>query len=171
MPSWDHMPLPSVIRLHPSDAERYTKLRRRMLRDAPWAFSASPDEDIALDLTHLRRTYAEPHSATFAIEAPPPDASDLVASAGIYRMTQPKFLHRAQIWGVFVAEPYRGRGFGRAVMTAAVDVARTWPGVVFVDLAVSANLPEAQSLYVSMGIESLGRGTGTCTDFVHALDV
>lgn len=85
--------------------------------------------------------------------APP----DLVAVAGIRRMTSPKFAHRARLWGVFVEPDHRGRGLGRAVVSAAVDLARTWPGVDYIDLGVSENAPEARRLYESLGFREWGR--------------
>jgi L-amino acid N-acyltransferase YncA len=42
-------------------------------------------------------------------------------------------------------------------MYAAIAQARSWRGVDFLDLAVSANSPEAQRLYESVGFEAWGR--------------
>ena len=42
-------------------------------------------------------------------------------------------------------------------MSAAIDLARSWVGVDFVDLSVSENAPEAQRLYESLGFEQWGR--------------
>jgi ribosomal protein S18 acetylase RimI-like enzyme len=69
----------------------------------------------------------------------------------------PKFAHRANLWGVFVEPAYRGSGYGRAVVVAALEVARAWPGVDFVDLGVSENAPEALRLYESLGFVAWGR--------------
>ena len=146
----------AVLRLIPPDAERYVRLRRRMLLDSPWAYSASPEDDFALDLDRVRALFADERAATFAIEAPGLPA-DLVATASIRRETRAKFSHRALVWGVFVAPEHRGRGWGRAAVTAALDVARAWAGVDYVDLAVSENAPAAQRLYESLGFKAWGR--------------
>jgi RimJ/RimL family protein N-acetyltransferase len=160
---------PSLIRLTPGDAERYMRLRLRMLTTAPWAFSATPEEDEALDPAHLAQLLAQEHHATFAIEAPVPprlrgetgEEADgrpvLVASASLTRATSPKFSHRARVWGVFVEPAHRGGGLGRTLMHAAIAQARSWRGVDFLDLAVSANSPEARRLYERMGFEAWGR--------------
>lgn len=151
----------STIRLKLADAERYVRLRQRMLANAPWAYSASPSDDVALDLARVAERLADEHAATFAIEAPGGHASqgqpELIAAAGILRAKPPKFAHRATLWGVFVEPSHRGKGLGRAVVTEAIETARTWPGVVFIDLGVSANAPEAQRLYESLGFEKWGR--------------
>lgn len=161
--------MPTPIRLKPSDAERYARLRLRMLIAMPWAFDASPQDDKALDRTWLAGMLAEEHSAIFAIQAPGPpgldwvglkeasDAPELIAAASITRAKQPQFAHRARIWGVFVEPPQRGKGMGRALLGAAIELAQSWEGVDFVDLSVSENAPEAQRLYESLGFEQWGR--------------
>jgi ribosomal protein S18 acetylase RimI-like enzyme len=121
-----------------------------MLVDSPWAYTASPEDDVALDLDRVRAMFADEGAATFAIEALESPA-DLVAAASIRREMCAKFAHRALLWGVFVEPKHRGHGWGRAVVTAAVDAARAWPGVDYVDLAVSANAPAAQRLYEVWG--------------------
>jgi ribosomal protein S18 acetylase RimI-like enzyme len=100
-----------VIRLTPSDAKSYEHLRREMLAEAPWAFSATPEDDVALDLAHLRSSLNESENAIFGVEAGEPSPK-LVAAAGIFRIKSPKFAHRAQLWGVYVDSRHRGRGLG-----------------------------------------------------------
>jgi ribosomal protein S18 acetylase RimI-like enzyme len=155
---------PAPIRLTPADAARYLRLRDRMLRDAPWAFDASPVDGDALDLARTAATLASAHAATFAVEAPAgadagdaDDAAELVAAATITRALSPKFAHRARISGVFVHPAHRGGGLGRAVMAAAIGCARGWQGVDFVDLGVSENSPAALRLYESLGFRAWGR--------------
>lgn len=148
-----------LMRLRPEDARRYARLRMRMLLDAPWAFSASPEDDKGLDLAHLERTLAGDAHAIFAVEEPA-DAKpgrELIAAAGIVRQTSPKFRHRATVWGVFVEPACRGQGLGRAVMTAAIDFARAWPGVDYIDLGVSERGEAARRLYESLGFVAWGR--------------
>lgn len=131
------------------------RLRRRMLDDAPWAYMATPEDDRALDPENVRAMLAEVESAILAV--PSEDGSELVAVAGIGRGTPPKFGHRATLWGVFCAPEARGSGLGRAVVSAAIDLARSWSGVDWIDLGVSARSPEAQRLYESVGFEAWGR--------------
>lgn len=42
-------------------------------------------------------------------------------------------------------------------MTAALDHARAWVGVDFVDVGVSENSPQARGLYTRLGFEEWGR--------------
>lgn len=151
--------LVAPIRLTPSDAERYVKFRKQMLADTPWAFTATPEDDVALDLAFLRSALAEVDNAIIAVEAR--NGSALVAAAGIYRMKNPKFSHRAKLWGVFVDARHRRQGLGRSVTTAALELARTWRGVRYIDTGVSANSPEALNIYQSLGFVERGREPGS----------
>lgn len=159
---------PSVIKLGPADAERFALVRKRMLADAPWAFVSTPEDDPNLDLGYLRDVLGQVQNEILAIEArdvepvtgAPADeveGQDLVAAAGIFRMKSPKFSHRARLWGVFVSPECRGRGLGRLVISAAVELAKSWKGVEFIDLGVSENSPDARRLYESVGFEEWGR--------------
>lgn len=145
------------FRLVPADAERYARLRLRMLVESPWAFSASPEDDKSQDLHHLARRLGEDEYAIFAVTTPDDPAGALIASAGISRWPSPKFRHRAAMWGVYVEPEYRGRGLGRAIMAAAIDLAATWPGVEYVDLGASERAREALRLYGSLGFVAWGR--------------
>jgi ribosomal protein S18 acetylase RimI-like enzyme len=145
---------PSPFRLTPDDTARYVRLRLRMLQAAPWAFSASPEDDLALDPAHVATLLADEHHAIFAVSA---EDGALVAAASIVRQQSPKYAHRAKLWGVFVEPAHRGSGLGRAVISAAIDLARGWQEVDYIDLGVSANSPDAQHLYESLGFRVWGR--------------
>lgn len=161
------MTLPLPIRLAPSDAPRYVRLRLRMLLDAPWAFGASPGNDKGLDIAHLEKALADDAYAIFAMELPPlaggatphgeHEKPDLIAAVGIVRQTAPKFRHRASVWGVFVEPDYRGSGLSRALMMAAIECAHLWPGVDYIDLGVSERADAARRLYEGLGFMAWGR--------------
>lgn len=145
--------MPEAIRLKPADAERYARLRRRMLEDAPWSFIASPEDDPTVG--EVRTRLAEETNAIFAVEKEAGGA--LIAAAGVVRLPRAKLAHRAIIWGVFVEPAHRRAGLGRLVTRAAIDLARSWPGVDWVALSVSENASAAQRLYESMGFVTWGR--------------
>jgi ribosomal protein S18 acetylase RimI-like enzyme len=142
-----------VLRLTPADAGRYVRLRRRMLLDTPAAFAASPEDDVASDEAFVADVLARAENAILAVEA----GGELVAVAGVARQSKAKFAHRADIWGVYVEPAHRGAGHARAVLAAAIDLARSWPGVDWVDIGVSAATPGAQRLYESLGFVAWGR--------------
>lgn len=141
------------FRLSPADVDRYVAIRRTMLQTDPWSFDASPDADRGQDVEHVTKMLARDDYAIFAVEG---ENGELVATAGVIRKSG-KFAHRAGVWGVYVAHGHRGRGYGRAVMEAVVDLARTWDGVYYLDLGVSERAVEAHALYESLDFEAWGR--------------
>ena len=142
----------AAFRLTPADAARYVRLRRRMLIDTPVAFAASPEDDVASDEAFVARALG-PENAIFAVAA----GDELVAACGVMRQTKAKFRHRADIWGVYVEPAHRGKGHARAVIAAAIELARTWDGVEWLDIGVSAATPGAWKLYERLGFVAWGR--------------
>jgi ribosomal protein S18 acetylase RimI-like enzyme len=127
------------------DIDAYTKLRREMLHDSPWAFSASPEDDLASHPEAVKLWFDEPEHEVVVLDHP--NNPDRLASAlGIKREVKLKFRHRASIWGVYTTPDARGNGFARMIMNRA-DV---------LQLGVSGNAPAAMALYQSLGFEEWG---------------
>lgn len=123
-----------------------------MLLDSPFAFGSSPGHDRGSDVDGMRAALGK---SGFAVIGAWEDAR-LVAAAGLQRDEQPKRAHVATIWGVYVTPSARGRGAGRAVVSGAVDLARTWPGVERMYLSVSEASIAARGLYESLGFVAWG---------------
>ena len=140
------------IRLVPEDAARYVKLRRRMLVDSPWAFSADPEDDPASDVSRVAAELGKEDDAILAIAEGP----ELVAALGVARRRGAKFAHRALIWSVFVDSAHRRQGHGAALLARAIELAKGWPGIDYIDLSVSAGSPEAKALYERFGFRAWG---------------
>jgi ribosomal protein S18 acetylase RimI-like enzyme len=140
------------IRLAPSDAARYVKIRRHMLEDSPWAFGSDLETDTRLGEAYVAAYLAQEEHEILAIE----DGEDLVAALGVARNSRGKFRHRAIVWGVFVEPAHRRRGYGAALLAKAVERARGWPGIDYIDLAVSDGAPEARALYERFGFRVWG---------------
>lgn len=144
-----------AVLLTPSDAEAYVMLRAEMLADSPWSFASSPGHDKGADVAGMRASLALPGFAVVAVRDP--EAPErLLAAAGIIREDQPKRHHLALIWGVYVTPAARRRGLGKAVVEAAVETARGWPGVAGVNLALNQTSPGAKALYESLGFVAWG---------------
>ena len=77
--------------------------------------------------------------------------------------------YRWIISNVAVAEPYRGRGIGRALMDAAVELIREWGGKV-VTLQVRHNNPSAVHLYRGMGFQEIFGTTYLRLDWVPPVE-
>jgi RimJ/RimL family protein N-acetyltransferase len=137
-------------RLTPAGAPAFSALRRAAIIESPWAFLGAPGDDTGSDPAVIAERITNPENAIVGIDHET-GPSRLVAVAGVFRMPRLKQRHRAGIWGVYCDPAHRGRGHGRAVVQAAIEVARGWPGVKVIGLAVSARSPHVRALYESLG--------------------
>ncbi len=141
-----------------ADLPALQAIRLRALTEHPLAFSSSPEQDRVQDAARMEPSLNGRNESivlgAFARSAGNADA--LVGTAGLVREDSTKLRHSTLIWGMYVSPEVRRQGVGRALVTAAIDRARAWPGVVNVLLAVSARAPEARALYESLGFRAWG---------------
>jgi GNAT superfamily N-acetyltransferase len=137
--------------LLPAEAAAYAALRREMLAASPWSFVSGPDDDPRVHEGGAREMLEKPEHRVIGAF----DEAGLVAVAGVLREPRAKRRHLALVWGVYVTARARGRGVGRAVVSGAVETARSW-GVDAVWLSVSENAPGARRLYESLGFVAWG---------------
>lgn len=67
-----------------------------------------------------------------------------------------KARHKATLFGMMVPEAARGRGIGRALVEAALALARARGGVLLVNLTVTEGNAAAQALYERCGFVAFG---------------
>ncbi|MGH7243870.1 MAG: GNAT family N-acetyltransferase [Phycisphaerales bacterium] len=142
----------NTVFLDAHDAVDYVALRREMLADSPWSFLASPEQDRGCDVEKVRASLGRVDAAIIGVR----ENGILLAVAGATREEALKRRHIAVIWGVYVTPVARGRGLARAVVARAIEVARQWPGIGAIQLAVNANAPKARKLYESLGFKEWG---------------
>jgi GNAT superfamily N-acetyltransferase len=142
-----------VIRpLREADAGSYVELRRRGLLEAPLAFGASPEDDIAASAEAVRDRIRQ--GPEWVIMGAFQDG--LIGAVGLMRDRYVKASHKAHVWGMYVAPGQRGHGVGADLLQAALQHARGLPGVSWVHLAVTSAAPEARRLYERAGFEVWG---------------
>src|ERR1700730_61455 len=136
------------------DAQALWDLRMMSLETDPWSFVDSPEELRALSVeefaTRLRADLAE----NFIVGAF--ENGNAVGMVGCYQEVPLKRRHKAWIWGVFVAPAARGRGIANSLMQAAIQRAKTIPGVEMLLLTVAVDQPAPRKLYASLGFRSFG---------------
>jgi RimJ/RimL family protein N-acetyltransferase len=139
--------------LRPAEAEALVRLRMEALDTDPLAFAASLEDDRALSLDFVRECLAnEAEQAVFGAFL----GEVLVGMVGLYRDPKLKRRHVAHVWGVYVSTAARGRGAGRAMMEAAIDHARQWPGIEQLQLSASTHAPGPVRLYEAVGFRTWG---------------
>ena len=143
-----------VRRLLPDDAPALASLRRQALDGDPLAFGASVEDDRLLSLDFTRAMLADLREhAIFGLFL----GADLAGMVGVMRDPKRKRRHAATIWGMYVAPEARGKARGRALLVAAVQQGRDWPGVEQVHLAVTDAAVAARRLYEAAGFRAWGR--------------
>lgn len=148
---------PSIRRLVPADAEAFQALRLAGLLHRPEAFGSTWEEEKDLPIAKVRtRLDVRPDAGVFGAFA---DGA-LIGMVGLGRETGPKFSHKGFIWGMYVDPAAAGRGVGRALLEAALALARSQPGLRHLTLHANAANRPAISLYQSLGFVEIGREPG-----------
>lgn len=84
----------------------------------------------------------------------------VVALAGLH-LKDGKLRHSARV-GIAVHDDFAGRGVGRALMEAIIDLAERWLGLVRVELEVFADNERGIALYRRFGFVEEGRKRKAC---------
>ena len=139
--------------LGPPDAAAFQALRLAGLREAPSAFTASPEEEEHLPLTVVAgRLAGSEVQRVFGAFA----GAELVGIVTTCRETRRKTRHRAVLQGVYVKASHRGLGVARALLSTALDHLDRSPGVQTILLAVTVGNQPALALYEALGFRSYG---------------
>jgi ribosomal protein S18 acetylase RimI-like enzyme len=143
---------PHVEILNEWHAGELFRLRRCALLDAPLAFLASPEDDVADSEAAVREMLSGgSDSVVFGAHA-----EGLIGMLGFYRLAQKKAAHKCNLWGLYVAPQWRRQGVAARLLEAAIRHAQTLPGLVSVHLSVSESAGAARSLYEKLGFETWG---------------
>lgn len=141
-----------------NDVEAFVAMRAEALQSVPEAFATDYTEYAAMSQeAKLNQFRNSVNSDDDFILGTFDDNNVLLGTAGLIRDTHLKTRHRALIWGVYVTEQARGLRLGRALLRAAIEQARTMPGLEQIYLSVVTVQEAAHSLYLALGFEIYGR--------------
>jgi len=135
------------------DASAWAQRRFEALTAHPLLFGAAPPRDTSRLIEFVCTQIARAESGVCGAFA----AARLDGIVGVFRESGVKARHKAVIWGMYVSPEARRRGVGRALLNAAVEQARHWPGVEQVHFSVSEASGSARTLYEREGFASWGR--------------
>ena len=163
-----------VRKLTGADAGAFQSLRLRGLRECPWAFASSYEEECDLTLESVaERLQARDDRAVFGAFV----KEDLIGVLGLRRESHRKLAHKAYVWGMYVAPERRRDGIGHRLLAQALSAARSDLRVRQVNLGVNARNEAAVALYAKMGFTEYGRELcfmvvdGIAHDEIHMVHV
>jgi RimJ/RimL family protein N-acetyltransferase len=131
----------------------------------PDAFTSSTAERAALPPAWWEtRLSAEPAPKELVLGAF--NDGELVGVVGLSFEEREKVRHKATLFGTYVRPCFRGQGIGRQLVLAALEYARTRPGLKVVQLTVTEGNGPAETLYencgfVRFGVEPLAVAVGS----------
>lgn len=141
-------------RLSQDDAPSFSLLRLKALREESSSFASSPEEHAKLDSEAIAKRLASSRDA-FVLGAFT-SQGELIGNVGVYWQAPAKHAHKAFMWGMYVAPPYRRRGTGRQLVEAAIQEAATMPGIELLCTSVFQAAAAARALYPSCGFLTWG---------------
>jgi RimJ/RimL family protein N-acetyltransferase len=137
--------------LEPPDVELFYSFRLRGLRENPEAFGSTFAEESVMP-PEVRRSHFHCTDENFVLGAFGEDGQ-LIGVAGFYRATHLKLRHKGFVWGMYVPPESRGRGVGRALLSAIIERGKSLPGLEQICLDVVTVNEAARHLYLSQGFQ------------------
>jgi RimJ/RimL family protein N-acetyltransferase len=155
MASPSHATVTRPVRLGPEHVVEYRALMLEAYDLHPDAFTSSLADRAPLPLMWWERRLAGGEDASNVVFGAFVD--DVLAGvAGLAFDTREKVRHKATLFGMYVPERHGRQGLGRSLVHAALDMARTHPGTLLVQLTVTEGNVPAQRLYESCGFVAFG---------------
>ena len=143
-----------VSPLTAQDARRYRELMLHAYEVAADAFTSTPEQRAAEPESWWIKRIADPTGMSLAFGAF--EGEELVGTVTVEFSAKSKTSHKAHIIGMFVCTAARGLGAGKALLDAALEAARSRPGILVVTLTVTEGNAPAIRLYESCGFKSFG---------------
>jgi ribosomal protein S18 acetylase RimI-like enzyme len=144
-----------VRRLTEADAAEYRALRLRALREHPDAFTSSFEEDELKPIEWARQRLGgrpeAPHDFVLGAFA----ERILAGILGLSVEPRRKVRHIGEVFGMYVAPEYAGRGVGQSLLDACIARARA-TGLEQLRLTVTGSNTRAKALYERAGFRAFG---------------
>jgi ribosomal protein S18 acetylase RimI-like enzyme len=144
-----------IRQLAAHDAVAYQALRLRGLQESSTAFSSSYEDEAGRSLAEAAERVTPAADGTRCVFGAFV-GDELAGILAFIRPQRAKLRHFAELAGMYVAPEFRRRGLGGALVDAALDHARSLPGLRQVKLAVNSSNLVACSLYHSRGFRCVG---------------
>lgn len=137
-----------------ADAELFWALRLQALKTNPEAFGSSYEESLQRPMEQVQTQLRAHSDENFTLVAIVDGI--WVGMVGFRRETSVKSHHKGFIWGMYTAPNQRGKGFGKVLISEAIERARRLQGLEQINLMVVSTNEAARNLYVSLGFVVYG---------------
>ena len=132
--------------------QQYKALRLTSLREHPFEFSSSYEEEVNKPLEFFLQRLNQNHVISLGAYL----NNELIGMVTLVFETKKKLLHRASLSGLYVVPRYRRTGVGRVLINAAMDEVRKKEFIEQIHLSVSSKNKAAVKLYQSFGFSIYG---------------
>lgn len=144
-----------IRRLTSEDVYLYRSLMLEAYDSHPDAFTSTAQERDALPITWWVKRL-EPQENAIEVVFGAFQGSNLAGVAGLKFETRAKVHHKATLFGMYVAKPFRKLGLGYQLVQAAIDYAKVKSQVKLIQLTVTQGNDAAEKLYQRCGFERFG---------------
>ena len=145
-----------IITLPPERWREAKYLRLEALREEPTAFASSYEDERAFSddvwLARLKAAYERDKNMTFYAQL----EGALVGMAGAGWSAKIKLRHVAEVYGVYVSPPMRGRGIAALLIRRLLEELRSLAQIEKASLTVNSESIAAVALYEKLGFEIVG---------------
>ncbi|WP_318671150.1 GNAT family N-acetyltransferase [Paenibacillus sp. PSB04] len=139
--------------MYSQDAEIYRELRLKSLKENPEAFLTTYEIEKDKPIEQLRRNLIASHNR-FTLGAF--INSGLIGIVTFVRESNPKTVHKGNIYAMYVQPEFRGNGAGKSLVQELISKAKQCDGLEQINLTVISNNNAAKRLYESFGFVTYG---------------
>jgi ribosomal protein S18 acetylase RimI-like enzyme len=144
-----------VIRtITPKDAAEFWALRFEMLELEPFAYGTDLEDHADTSTSDQVYKLGALTGGDCAVGAWLD--GELVGSVILRREPGRKFLHKANVFSVYVKPHARGQGIAKSLMLEVIARARLLPEITQLNIGVMSTQTAARALYESLGFEAWG---------------